>query len=83
MAVKAKRRKKLESAASWARAVKIKCCYCDIKDTCKFRARKEADENKGITTYCTQTPNVVGKKKKKAANVKENNVKNKKFAKKA
>lgn len=66
MAVKAKKRKKLESAESWARAVKIKCCYCDIKEECKFRARKENDENKGIVTYCTQTPNTVGKKKKKS-----------------
>lgn len=67
MAVKRKKQKRLESAASWAKAVKIKCCYCDAKETCKVRERKEKDENKGIMTWCTMTPNKKDKKKKKQA----------------
>lgn len=43
--------------------VKIKCVYCDLKDTCKTRVNKEKSENMGIVTYCTLTPN---KPKKKA-----------------
>jgi hypothetical protein len=42
-------------------AKKILCRYCDLKDNCKARERKESYEREGIMTYCTQTPN--GKKK--------------------
>ena len=83
MAVKARNRKKKESAETWAKAVKIRCCYCDAKETCKFRERKEKDENRGITTYCTQTPNVIGKKKKKAKAAPTGRPKAKKNVKKA
>lgn len=50
------------------KAVKIKCCRCDLKDTCKVKINKEKSEKMGIITYCTLTPNVVdniSKKKKK------------------
>lgn len=63
MAVKRKYQKKLESKQSWERAVKIKCYYCDAKETCKFRAHKEKDEDRGIITYCTISPNCDRKKK--------------------
>lgn len=63
MAVKRKYQKRLESKESWERAIRIKCCYCDAKDTCQFRTRKEADENRGIITYCTKSPNCDRKKK--------------------
>lgn len=75
MAVKAKNRKKIESAASWAKAVKIKCCYCDSKESCPTRERKEKDENRGITTWCTMSPNIVGKKKKKSNSKPKKNIK--------
>ena len=38
-------------------AVGIKCCYCDVKDTCSRRQRKESEERKGLITYCLLTPN--------------------------
>lgn len=69
MAVKARNRKRIESEERNKKAVKIKCCYCDSKETCQFRERKEKSENRGITTLCTLTPNVIVKKKKKAKNV--------------
>lgn len=69
MAVKARNRKRLEREERDKKAVKIKCCYCDLKDTCKFKENKERNEAKGITTLCTLTPNVIGKKKKKAVDV--------------
>lgn len=65
MAVKRKKEKKNLSIESWKRAVKIKCCYCDDRDTCKFREAKERDENKGYITYCTLCPNKINQKKKK------------------
>lgn len=46
-------------------AVKIRCRYCDIKDTCIRRPHKEASENKGIMTRCILTPNRPSKKRKK------------------
>jgi hypothetical protein len=63
MAVKKKNLKKNRSLWLTENAVKIKCCYCDNKDTCKHRERKEATEKMGIVTKCTMTPN----RKKKAA----------------
>lgn len=63
MAVKRKNQKKLESKKSWERAIRIKCCYCDAKEDCRFKARKEEDENRGIITYCTISPNCDKKKK--------------------
>lgn len=68
MAVKRKKQKKQQSAESWAKAVKIKCCHCDLAAECQFRERKERDENKGIITWCTLSPN---KRKKKAKKKKE------------
>lgn len=46
-------------------AVGIKCCYCDIKDTCPRRQRKELEERKGLITYCLLTPNRPQSYKKK------------------
>jgi len=39
------------------REVKIKCMYCDLKDTCHLRARKESYEKSGWVTKCPFTPN--------------------------
>lgn len=61
MAKKRAKQKKARSQFLTDNAVKIKCCYCDDKDTCKIRAGKERTEKMGITTKCTITPN---KKKK-------------------
>lgn len=47
------------------KAVKIKCCFCEIKDTCSRRAQKEKYEVAGWTTRCTVTPNRPGAKRKK------------------
>lgn len=44
--------------------VKIRCCYCDIKDICPRRPHKEAYEARGIMTRCPFTPNRPKKKKK-------------------
>lgn len=57
MAVKKKKLKKNKSLWLTENAVKIKCCYCDSKDTCKYKERKEATEKLGIVTKCTMTPN--------------------------
>lgn len=45
-------------------SVKIKCCYCDIKDGCKYRKNKEKSEEMGFITYCNMTPNVPKSAKK-------------------
>ena len=45
--------------------IKIRCRYCDIKDDCPLRERKEAYENAGFVTKCIYTPNRPGKKKNK------------------
>ena len=65
MAVKRKKQKRQESTESWAKAVKIKCSYCSLAESCNFRENKERDENRGIITWCTLSPNK--KKKKKHA----------------
>lgn len=69
MAVKRKYQKRQQSAESWARAVKIKCCHCDLAESCKFRDMKERDENRGIITWCTLSPNKKKPKKKKKKKV--------------
>ena len=43
---------------------KICCLFCDIKDTCHLRARKEKYEDAGFMTYCPFTPNISKRKKK-------------------
>jgi hypothetical protein len=45
--------------------VMIRCRYCDIKDACNLREKKEKFEDKGFVTYCPFTPNRPGKKKKR------------------
>lgn len=65
MAVKAKNRKKQKSKEEYGKAIKIKCCYCDINDNCKQRAYKEHSEGLGFTTLCTLTPNVPKKQRRK------------------
>lgn len=62
MAKKRAKQKKARSQYLTENAVKIKCCYCDARETCKYRAQKESTEKIGITTKCTMTPN----KKKQA-----------------
>lgn len=57
MAVKRKNEKKYKLENLYDKCVKIKCCYCDAKETCKSRSYKESSEKLGITTYCSQTPN--------------------------
>lgn len=64
MAVKQKKRKANERNTLLSRAVKIKCCYCDIKDSCTRRKNKEKLEESGCMTYCTLTTNVPKKQKK-------------------
>lgn len=46
-------------------AVKIKCCYCDLKDVCIRRENKERYEQDNWITRCTLTPNRPGAKRKK------------------
>lgn len=65
MAVKAKKRKKFRMEELIRNSKKIKCCYCDICDTCSVRPQKEKSEEMGIITHCTLTPNILVKKKKK------------------
>jgi hypothetical protein len=45
-------------------AVRIRCRYCDIKDECPVRTKKESYENENWMTRCSLTPNRPGKKKK-------------------
>lgn len=40
-----------------ATVVKIKCRYCDARNSCQRRSQKEQYENKGIVSYCSLTPN--------------------------
>ena len=64
MAVKRRNEKKQHKEWLTKNAVKIKCCYCDLKDTCIRRVNKEKDEKMGIITRCVLTPNKKKKKKK-------------------
>lgn len=52
-------------------AVKIKCCYCELKDICTNRAKKEKYEEAGWVTRCTISPNRPGSKRKKRKKRKE------------
>ncbi len=65
MAVKKKYQKKNYRNDLKRIAVKIKCCYCEAKEDCIYKGRKESDEEKGLMTYCTLTPNMTKKKAKK------------------
>jgi len=64
VAVKRKNQKKLLSEYNNIRAVKIKCCFCDARENCKYREGKERSENKGILTLCTDSPNISKSKQK-------------------
>ena len=57
MTLKRKSQKRAKLDSLYANSVKIKCCFCDIKETCSVRASKEKSEAMGITTFCTLTPN--------------------------
>jgi hypothetical protein len=57
VAVKRRKQKKKEAEELWKKAVKIKCCYCDLYNTCDRKHTKMKSEKMGITTYCTITPN--------------------------
>ncbi len=45
-------------------AVRIRCRYCDLYESCIRRERKEAIEKAGTMTYCAITPNKKKRKKK-------------------
>lgn len=65
MAVKRKNEKKLKMKKLIKESKKIRCRFCDIKDTCRTRAYKENSEKMGINTYCSLTPNKKKSKKRK------------------
>ncbi|MCC0635258.1 MULTISPECIES: hypothetical protein [unclassified Clostridioides] len=65
MAVKQKNIKKKDKEELYSKAVKIKCCYCSKKEDCLYQARKEFSESIGHITYCTLTPNIPKKQRKK------------------
>lgn len=65
MAVKKKKQKKNYMKWLVENAVKIKCCYCDARETCPYRDAKERTERMGIVTKCVNTPNKKPKKKPK------------------
>lgn len=67
MAVKAKNRKRNRLKESYEKAIKIKCCYCELNNNCDKQRYKENSEKLGFTTYCTLTPNIPKKQKKKRA----------------
>jgi cytochrome oxidase assembly protein ShyY1 len=46
--------------------VKIRCRYCDLKDSCHLREQKEAYEEAGWITRCPFTPNRPKKKKSRS-----------------
>lgn len=71
MAVKKKKQKKNFKNDLLKIAVKIKCCYCDNRRTCKYKSRKEKDESRGCMTYCTITPNITKKTQKTRKQVKK------------
>ena len=54
----------MEPTLTSEKAVKIKCCFCELKDECNCRAQKEKYEEAGWTTRCTVTPNRPGAKRK-------------------
>lgn len=57
MTVKRKNEKTNKSIQISSSAIKILCCYCDIRENCTMRVRKENTERMDITTYCSKTPN--------------------------
>lgn len=59
-----KKASKLHMAKLMKESVKIKCCYCLIKDECPHRKQKEDSESKGFVTYCNMTPNIPKSSKK-------------------
>lgn len=65
MAVKARNRKKIRAKENYEKAIKIKCCYCELNGNCERQHYKENSEQLGFITYCTLTPNVPKKQKKK------------------
>ena len=65
MAVKARNRKRIRAKENFEKAIKIKCCYCELNGNCERQAYKENSEQLGFITYCTLTPNVPKKQKKK------------------
>lgn len=75
MAVKAKNRKKAKMTELVNKSIKIKCCYCDLNGKCRSQTSKEKSESLGIITYCTLTPNVPTKKRKKSKDIKRQAVK--------
>lgn len=52
-------------------AVKIKCQFCDIAETCQRRQHKEKYEAAGLVTRCTITPNRPGASRKKRKRAKK------------
>lgn len=46
-------------------AIKIRCQFCDIAETCSRRQSKEKYENAGWSTRCTLTTNRPGESRKK------------------
>ena len=57
MTVKRHNEKKNRLQESFEKSVKILCCYCDIREDCSMKVKKENTERMGITTYCSKTPN--------------------------
>lgn len=57
MAIKRKNQKKQQLELLEENAVRIRCCYCDLKGTCSVRSRKEQYEKTGMNTLCIMTPN--------------------------
>ena len=52
-------------------AVKIKCQFCEIADSCSRRQQKEKYETAGWVTRCTLTPNRPGESRKKRKKAKK------------
>jgi len=70
--LKRKNQKELQKQIH-ANAPKIRCRYCELKDTCKFRARKEKIENEGVITRCLRAPVKPKKKPEKKSRGNKNN----------
>lgn len=69
MAIKQRKSKKNFKDNLKKSAKRLKCCYCEAQESCIYKARKERDEERGLMTFCTMTPNEAKKKKKKKASV--------------
>jgi len=57
MGIKRKKEKRAYQEYLTKYAVKIKCCYCDLYESCAGREGKEWYENQDIATRCVMTPN--------------------------